>query len=283
MREHDLDIGALHIHYYQVDGQSPGAVFIHGWASSGRMWESSLQHLEGRLTCIALDLPGHGLSDKPHYDWYTLSNFVSVLRDFTEAVGTSRPALVGHSMGGTIALEYARRHPRSVDRIVLVNPVITGRLYFDLPWLSRRLPGRWVLAITRRLWPRASARMRERIAREQDGGRSGGYLQRNRQDLALTTADSLLGSARAVARSDLSSHLDSIHAPTLVIVGKRDPTVPPREGGRAARSLPWAQLAELPAGHLPFDETPERFLATMTPFLLEPTGSRADPPEGSTR
>jgi pimeloyl-ACP methyl ester carboxylesterase len=267
---HDtMRVNGLHLHYYRTADCGPKVIFIHGLASSGRMWRSSLERLENRITGLALDLPGHGASDKPAYGWYSMANFLSALRGFAEATHAQKASFVGHSMGGSLALEYARRYPQSTERLVLVNPVVSGRLYVDLPWLSRHLSARWMLDLGRRLWPHASAHLRARIERQHSRGHRGGYLQRNQEDLALTTADSLLGSAGAIARADLSGCLDSITAPSLVIVGRWDATVPPREGRLASRRLPRARLAELPAGHLPFDEAPERFLDLLEAFLLE--------------
>lgn len=271
MQQQTIELSGLRLHYHHNTSLSRRAIFIHGYASSGRMWHSALEHLDGRVGGLAPDLPGHGLSDKPPFPWYSLDNFLAALRAFAQALQADPAVLVGHSMGGTFALEYACRYPRSVERLVLVNPVITGRLYVDLPWLARIVPGRWILSATRRLWPSIASGIQGRINRQRSRGRSGGYVQRNQEDLSRMTADSLLGCARAVAHADLMDRLESIGIPSLVVVGRRDATVPPREGRLAARRLPGAQLEELVAGHLPFDEAPDRFLSVLTSFLLEPS------------
>lgn len=264
-----VELPGLRLHAESCAGPGPAVLLVHGYASSGRMWRSALERLDGQAAAHALDLPGHGHSDQPHYSWYSLDSFVGALRGYARAAGLERAALVGHSMGGTIALEYTRRFPAAVERLVLVNPVITGRLYLDLPWLARRLPGRWVLSVTRRLWPGASARLLRRIAARRARRGPIGYLERNQEDLARMSADALIGCARAVARANLASGLGDVAVPTLVVVGRRDATVPPREGRLAARAIPGARLAELAAGHLPLDETPAEALDLLAGFLLE--------------
>ena len=275
LQTHIVEVSGLRLHAVRSAGPGPAALLVHGYASSGRMWHAALEHLDGRVAAHALDLPGHGLSDQPPYAWYSLDNFLDALRGFAQASGLTRTAVVGHSLGGTIALEYARRYPAAVERLLLINPVITGRLYLDLPWLARRLPGRWVLATARRLWPGASARLLRRIAARRVRRQAIGYLERNQEDLARMSADALIGCARAVARANLAPGLGAVAVPTLVVVGRRDATVPPREGRLAARTIPGARLAELPAGHLPLDEAPAATLDLLSSFLLGPSARPA--------
>ena len=97
------------------------------------------------------------------------------------------------------------------------------------------------------------------------------YLQRNLQDLAQTTADSVLGSARAAIHHDLTDHMAGLTLPVLVVVGTHDTTVPPEEGRRLVRCAQQAQLVELDAGHLPTDEQPQAFVSALRTFLRSGT------------
>jgi len=264
-----LDLQGNRIQYRQQNGGGRSVVFIHGWASSSRMWLRELEAFGGQYRCLALDLPGHGLSTKPPYPWYSLPNFVSVTYEFIHALRAEPACLVGHSLGGSIALDYALRYPEDVRGLVLVNPVITGQLQFSLRWLYRPGPSRMIVTLTRRVWPRLATRLQQSLAANRLPLVPEGHLRRNLEDLTQATADSLLGSARA-ARNDLSPRLDDVRAPTLVVVGRRDRTVPPEDGRLAARQIPGARLVELPTNHHPGDEAPEAFLLALREFLGQP-------------
>jgi pimeloyl-ACP methyl ester carboxylesterase len=181
-----------------------------------------------------------------------------------EALGIERPALVGHSMGGTIALEMAARRRPGLACVVAVNPVVTGRVY------SRTIVMHdgWVdsaVRVSRRVWPTASrllARPPQAVRR-----RAPPYALRNGEDLATATADSVLGSMRAVLRWDLRDRLALIEASTLIVVGSADRVVSPEEGEIAAQQIPGAELLVLPAGHHPNDEAPGEFFSHLEAFL----------------
>src|SRR3990172_4117005 len=107
-----LDLGGIEIVYRTVgDEHTPTVVLLHGWASSRRMWESAQQRLSAHFRTIALDLPGHGESSKPDWTWYSIPRYTDLVDDLMEALELRRPAIVGHSMGGTIGLELAGRQP----------------------------------------------------------------------------------------------------------------------------------------------------------------------------
>lgn len=266
MNEGLLDLPGMTIHYHEAGARGGVVLLIHGWASSGRMWRGVMEALSPVHRCLAFDLPGHGHSNKPDLAWYSLPNFVSVTHDFARLMEACPATLIGHSLGGTIALEYALSCPRDVERLVLVNPVVTGHLHLNLHWLYRRLPGRTAMTLARHLWPHLATRLKRSLAHNRLRFVPEGYVRRNLEDLTLTTADSLLGTARS-ARHDLSSRLPGLVVPTLVVIGSRDSTVPPDEGRKAAQRIPGAQLAELPADHHLADELPEAFFRLLQGFL----------------
>lgn len=262
-----LDLQGNRIHYRQQKGSGRSVVFIHGWASSSRMWARELEAFGGLYRCLAFDLPGHGRSTNPALPWYSLPNFVGVTHDMVHALHAEPVCLVGHSLGGTIALDYTLRYPEEVWGLILVNPVVSGRLQFDLGWLDRRGARQIIVKLTRRIWPRVSTGLQHVLTLDRNHRIQQGHARRNLEDLTQVTADSLLGSAAAAARSDLSPRLEEVRAPALVIVGSGDRTVPPDEGRLAARRIPGARLVELPTDHHPGDEAPEAFLSAMEEFL----------------
>ena len=115
-----LTVNGLRLHY-TVAGAGPDIVFVHGWASSRRMWTTFLPHLTRSFRCWALDLPGFGDSEKPASSWYSIPNFTAALLAFMQQHDLERPSLVGHSMGALLALAYAARHPEQVERLVLLS------------------------------------------------------------------------------------------------------------------------------------------------------------------
>jgi 3-oxoadipate enol-lactonase len=269
-----IDLEGNHLYYRSANGSGRSLVFLHGWASSSRMWTREMEALGGACRCLALDLPGHGQSSNPPAAWYSLDSFVRVTRAWVHALHAQPATLVGHSLGGTIALQYALLYPEEVRELVLVNPVVTGRLRPNVRWLFRRAPSRIIGDLTRRLWPRLATHMQQALAANRLPLLPEGHLRRNLEDLTSASADSLLGSARA-AHSDLSPRLHEIRTPTLVIVGCRDRTVPPEDGRLAARRIPGAQLIELPTDHHPGDEAPEAFLEALRQFLDRPLSHTA--------
>jgi len=108
----------------------PPVLLIHGWGASIFMWRDWFVPLAGaRRHVIAVDLPGHGLSDKPDdAELYRVESLAAVVRELIEAVGLTQVDVVAQSMGGSIALELAASQTSAVRRLVLVNPAAFGQV-----------------------------------------------------------------------------------------------------------------------------------------------------------
>src|SRR5215208_2216982 len=111
---------------YRTGGDGPLLVLIHGITSSSASWESVLPALAERFTVLAPDLLGHGQSDKPSGD-YSLGSHACIVRDLMLALGHERGTIVGHSLGGGIAMQVAYQFPELVERLVLVASGGLGR------------------------------------------------------------------------------------------------------------------------------------------------------------
>src|SRR5438270_4092556 len=111
---------------YREAGSGPAVVLIHGITSDSSIWRRVLPYLARRFTVIAPDLAGHGGSDKPKGD-YSLAAHASGVRDLLLALGHDRATLVGHSLGGGIAMQLSYQFPERCERLVLVDSGGLGR------------------------------------------------------------------------------------------------------------------------------------------------------------
>jgi len=249
---------------YRSAGHGPNLIMIHGWASSSRMWQRLMNDLANRYHCMALDLPGFGDSDKPDDDWYSLERYKAIVQKFAEALDLQFATLIGHSMGGLIALAMATDSVTNVSRVAVINPVVTGRTYWDLRLLSNSPLGKPMLSLGRWFWPIASGDW----AGPWLGKERAEHYRRMREEWLQSSPAALRAALRVIGQSDLSPNLSKVTVPTLVLLGSRDLTAPNAEGKLAARTIPSAQLRVLPSGHLPTDDMPVETLQALEEFLM---------------
>ncbi len=136
------------------DAAAPTVLLVHGWGASMYMWRDWFAPLAaaGRRV-VAVDLPGHGMSDKPtDLGRYTLASLIDVVRELIELRALGTPDIVAQSMGGTIALAVAARRAAPVGRLVLVNPACFGLV--SALRLARRVTPLAVKPVVDRLVPR---------------------------------------------------------------------------------------------------------------------------------
>ncbi len=118
---------------YDVKGRGPALLFIHAGIADRRMWHSQLDHFAGRYQCVAYDMRGFGESPLPKGKYSPRQDIVDLL----DHLGIEKATVVGCSMGGSTALEFAIEHPERVERLVLVNSGAPGRVpeggYYEPP------------------------------------------------------------------------------------------------------------------------------------------------------
>ena len=110
--------------YVDTGSGDPPVLFIHGWCCDRSYWRDQLLEFQGRHRTVAVDLRGHGDSDKPDQD-YTIAGFVDDVAWLCDRIGLDRPIIVGHSMGGVIGLNLVRKHPDVARALVLVDSPVT--------------------------------------------------------------------------------------------------------------------------------------------------------------
>jgi len=261
---------------YYTAGSGPVLLLIHGITSSADAWREVVPALAEHYTVVAPDLLGHGGSAKPRGD-YSLGAYASGLRDLLAALGHERATVVGHSMGGGIAMQLAYQFPERVERMALVSSGGLGR-EVGLVLRAATLPGaEWVLPLITRRGPREAIGLVSGLL-----GRIGLRTRSDVRGTALGLASlsdplarrAFLHTARSIidAGGQRVSATDRLYLaagmPTLIIWGEHDPMIPAAHGIAAHALVPHSRLELFPdAGHYPFDEDPERFAAVLSDFI----------------
>ena len=273
-----LEEATLHGHRvsYRTAGEGPVVLLIHGITGTSEQWEPVMRLLADRFTVLAPDLLGHGRSAKPRGD-YSLGAYAVSLRDLLVLLGHRRATIVGHSLGGGVAMQFSYEYPVFSERLVLVSSGGLGREVHPL-LRAATLPGsEFVLPLI------ASARIHEAGAAVGRalatlGLRAGPDLAEMARGYAsLADADArraFLHTLRAVI--DLSGQrvnaTDRLYLaemmPTLIVWGHRDPLIPVRHAAIAERGMPGSRLEVFEkAGHFPHLDDPLGFAAVLGDFL----------------
>jgi pimeloyl-ACP methyl ester carboxylesterase len=268
---------------YRTAGRGPVLVLLHGIANSSQTWEQVAPRLSGRFTLIAPDLLGHGESATPRGD-YSLGAHASGVRDLLTALGHERATVVGHSLGGGIAMQFAYQFPERCERLVLVSSGGLGR-EVHLLLRAAALPGAdYVLPLLTSPQLLGAGRrlggLLQRVRLAPDGDLE--VLARGFASLDNTgSRQAFLHTVRAVIEPSgqrVSAHDRLALAaliPTLIVWGERDSIIPVTHGTAAHEAMPGSRLEVFPgAGHMPHDADPDRFAAILTDFCDTTEGAR---------
>jgi pimeloyl-ACP methyl ester carboxylesterase len=260
---------------YLEAGEGPLLLLVHGMAGTARNWDSVIEPLALHNTVVAPDFPGHGESAPGGGD-YSLGSLASGLRDLMIALGHDRATLVGHSLGGGVALQFTYQFPEMVERLVLVS---SGGLGPEVGAILRAaaLPGA-DLFIRSTAAPGSAVFGRLSGALGKIGLRPNADLAEvGRAYSSLADADrrkAFLSTLHAVVDTDGQrvAALDRLYLaenlPVLIVWGERDPIIPVGHGRAAHAQLPGSRLEVFPdAGHIPMLESPGRFAAVLQRFL----------------
>src|SRR5688500_18418419 len=261
---------------FRLEVEGPVVVLIHGITGRSDQWVPAIDHLAADHTVLAPDLLGHGESAKPRGD-YSLGAYASAVRDIMVALGHDRATIVGHSLGGGIAMQFAYQFPERIERLVLVNSGGLGREVHPLLRAST-LPGSELVMP----WL-----MHDRVVGAGEAiGRMLGVLKLQAgTDLAevargfasLNDAEAraaFIATMRAVLDpgGQRVSALDRLYLtedlPSLLIWGANDPIIPVEHGRAAHELMPGSRLELLAGiGHFPQLEDPYRFAGLLADFI----------------
>lgn len=259
-------------------------LLIHGIAGTNAVWQELLPGLAQSCTVIAPDLPGHGASGSSAGD-YSIGAMAAAMRDLLLAFGDDRATLVGHSLGGGVAMQFAYLFPEFTERLVLISSGGLGRTVN--PFLrSAALPGAELVtaglgraaraagAAIRGLPFRPTLRSAPQLAE----------LERSLGSLAeAETRAAFHSTLRAVVGPDGQRVFagDRLYLaevlPTLILWGERDRIIPVGHGRRAHAAMPASRLVVIEGvGHFAPLECPQAVLEAITGFIAETEPARSD-------
>jgi pimeloyl-ACP methyl ester carboxylesterase len=270
---------------YRTAGSGPVVLLIHGIAGTSEQWANVAPVLAESFTVVAPDLLGHGQSAKPQGD-YSLGAYAVSLRDLLIVLGHRRASVVGHSLGGGIAMQFAYEYPVFAERLVVVDSGGLGRDVHPLlraatlPGAELVLPllvhprvlglGEAVGQVLARLGLRAGPDIAE-MAR---GYASLGDAEARAAFLHTVRAVIDVSGQRVSAADRL--YLTSL-LPTLIVWGRKDPLIPVAHAALAHESMPGSRLAVFEGtGHFPHLDEPIRFAALLRDFLEGTEPARFD-------
>ena len=267
---------------FNIAGQGEPVVLIHGVAGRASQWDETMVQLAENHTVIAPDLLGHGESAKPRGD-YSLGAFASGVRDLLIGLDIEGATVVGHSLGGGIAMQFAYQFPERCQRLVLVSsgglgqevhPVLRAA---TLPGSELVLPliAHEKLLEVAALVPRALGKI---------GLRTGPDIAEMASGYAsLSTAEgraAFIHTVRAVIdpSGQRINATDRIYLaskmPTLIMWGRRDRIIPVEHAEPAHKGMPGSRLELFDAGHFPHLDEPLRFARTLAQFFDETEPAR---------
>jgi pimeloyl-ACP methyl ester carboxylesterase len=261
-------------------GSGPPVVLIHGMLNSSSHWKDVALSLAGEYTVIAPDLIGHGDSAAPRGD-YSMGAHAASIRDLLAAIGVERATIVGHSLGGGVAMQFFYQFPQRVERLVLIS---SGGLGHEVSPMLRTaaLPGMSAL-LSLTIHPRLLGALWDGGRRLHERGISMGiYLQAIARALRPLQNAEARGAFLHTLRSVIDVHGQRVAAtdrlyllelmPTMIVWGERDHTIPIDHGILAHRAIPHSLFKTLPrAAHFPHLEDPEGLAGLLREFIA---GSR---------
>jgi pimeloyl-ACP methyl ester carboxylesterase len=257
-------------------GRGPVLLLIHGIGDSSDTWRHVIPELARDHTVIAPDLLGHGRSDKPRAD-YSVAGYANAMRDLLGVLGVQRATVVGHSLGGGVAMQFAYQYPDRCERLVLVSTggishevhgalrlcaAPTADMFMPLfAFAPSRLAGRAIVEVFKRLGT--------------DLGRDAEHLLRMFDTLPDATARrAFVRTIRAVVdwRGQAITMLDRCYLtrgmPTLIIWGRHDAVLPFHHAEIAHTAMPSSRLEVFEeAGHFPHHQDKDRFIALLRDFV----------------
>lgn len=263
MTEKFIMAGPTALHVCDSQRGDRCVVLLHGYLESMLVWEDFVPLLYKEMRVVTLDLPGHGISVVAGEE-HSMEFLADTVADALRALGIGRCTVVGHSMGGYVALALCERHPELLDGVVLLSSTPNA----DTPEKA---------ANRRREIELVRAGKKELIARvapaagfaEQNRERMRDCIEDLTEQVAVTEDGGIVALLNGmIARKDRNEMLRKSTVPALFILGRKDGYIPAEAAEAMAAAHPEAQVVWLEnSGHMGFLEEPEATAAAIRAFV----------------
>ena len=246
--------------HYEVFGHGRPVVFLHGWLGSWRYWFPTMERVAENFRTYSFDFWGFGESRRKS-TYESIQNYSDQVIRFLDELGIDRCLLVGHSMGGMVAVKTAINHPKRISRVAAVGAPIVGD---SLSWLLK--------LIDRPIMADAFARVpwfRRYMFHRFLGETTDPAVDEILDDSVKSSSTTLRNAVGSMWRTDLRPELSRLSVPTLIVHGGRDEIVQPNQAD-LFDDIPVAEVVVMPESrHFPFLDEPEVFNDILIRFLKQ--------------
>ncbi|HEX9439513.1 MAG TPA: alpha/beta hydrolase [Roseiflexaceae bacterium] len=246
--------------HYEVFGHGRPVVFLHGWLGSWRYWFPTMERVAENFRTYSFDFWGFGESRRKS-TYESIQNYSDQVIRFLDELGIDRCLLVGHSMGGMVAVKTAINHPKRISRVAAVGAPIVGD---SLSWLLK--------LIDRPIMADAFARVpwfRRYMFHRFLGETTDPAVEEILDDSVKSSSTTLRNAVGSMWRTDLRPELSRLSVPTLIVHGGRDEIVQPNQAD-LFDDIPVAEVVVMPESrHFPFLDEPEVFNDILIRFLKQ--------------
>ncbi|MFN8194066.1 MAG: alpha/beta fold hydrolase [Nocardioidaceae bacterium] len=274
-----------HRRAFVLAGSGPALLLLHGLGCDHHTWDPVVDALARRYTVVAPDLLGHGESDKPRAD-YSVGGYANGMRDLLALLDLDRVTVVGHSLGGGVAMQFAYQYPELVERLVLVapggfGPEVTPAIRMVTTPGFHQVAGLLTLPGLRHLGVGAlQALARTGLPHTRDLGEVASIFESMKDERTRAAIRHVVRAVvdwrgQIITMSDRAYLTDDM--PMLVVWGDRDQVIPTRHAEAARVLAPHSQVRIVPnAGHFPHRDHPERFVKLLNDFVRRTRPARFD-------
>jgi len=249
--------------HYETYGRGRPVLLLHGWLGSWALWRDTIAILGKDFRTYAIDFFGFGESSGKSAEDFRVENYVELVYQFMDKLGIVKAPLIGHSMGGTVSLSMAIRHPEKVVKVCVVGSPITGNSLNLLLKLSGNPAVAhifWSAPYLLKLFLQGYSYLMAK-----DGRKMSRMMA---HDMSQISVNSFFQSIGTLRETDLRPLLSQVQVPTLGIYGKRDIIVNPNQNLVLKQGVKQAEISWYPdAGHFPMLDTPDRFNENLRTFL----------------
>jgi len=255
--------------HYEAYGRGRPVLLLHGWLGSWSLWRNTIAELGKEFRTYALDFWGFGESGGQGAD-FSVDNFTVLVNEFMDRLGIVKAPLIGHSMGGTVSLGMAVRHPEKVVKVIVVGSPIQGSSLNPLlklagysGWIGLANTAPFLFTQFMRVL-KVSLRGGSYLLAK-DGQALGKMMV---ADISGLTVGPFFQSIGTLRQTDLRTQVGEVKVPVMGVYGKRDLIVSPQQSKVLKEYAPHSKIAWFEdSGHFPMIDEPERFHSTVRDFL----------------